>query len=108
MGYKNMCQYCKNKNEIIAETRIDYSLNTFQGLLEQGYDKATWRKSSSEYSQCDICSQLDGREWNLQEFINNTQYEASIFSKSHVNCLCEIEVSNPQGVIIRVNYLGVI
>jgi hypothetical protein len=55
-----------------------------------------------------VCSQLNNREWDLPVFINDTNYEAPIFSHSHVQCLCEIEVQHANGEIVKVNWAGVV
>jgi hypothetical protein len=126
-----MCQYCKNNkciennirnllilgkfseeeiiNKIVADVRQDVSLPVLQDLLSQNYNKVKWVSSESDYAQNDVCYGLNGQEWDLQTFINETQYGASIFCRTHPNCLCHIEVYHADGVnMVKVNWEGII
>ena len=98
-----MCQHCNYMELKGYSGRIDESSYILNKLLDEGFTNVRWVNTETA---CDICRQLDGREWSLQDFINDTMYEAPIFSKSHPNCLCYLVVSNDQGVEINVNYAG--
>jgi hypothetical protein len=125
-----MCKHCENNkyienniknmlilgkseeeiiNKIVAEVRKDISLPVLQDLLSQNYNKVKWILSDSDYSQYDTCYPLSGQEWDLQDFINETQHDAPIFSHSHVQCLCHLEVWHSDGVnMVKVNWQGII
>jgi len=83
----------------------DLSLPIFQNLLQMGYDFLIWHLNESEHTMIDICDELDGQEFNLDEFISGLQYSAPIFEKSHVGCNCWMEVrsrTNPDLAPVRV------
>jgi uncharacterized protein YqiB (DUF1249 family) len=124
-----MCQFCNNKiienniksllilgklsekeiiNKIVADVRKDVSLPILQDLLSQNYSKVKWISSDSDYAKNDTCYGLNGQEWDLQSFINETNYDAPIFSKTHPQCLCYLEVYHSDGItMVKVNYAGV-
>jgi hypothetical protein len=102
-----MCQHCID-NKIFAAPRIDYSLSTLQGLLQEGYSKIKWIKNESDYSNNDKCAELNGLEWTLEEFLQGVQFDAPIYTRSHVNCLCILEVSHENGTSVKVNYAGLV
>lgn len=119
-----MCQHCIEKQiekmiiagfqddkiiKILAEVRQDISLPILEDLKNRGFNKVIWHTSDTDYAMNDICSTMNNKEWELEEFIYETHHDAPIFSKSHVQCMCEIECINSQsGESIRVNYNGVV
>jgi hypothetical protein len=100
-----MCKHCNEQQVIEADKRIDVCLFDLRSLLEQGYTTVKW---VNRESACVKCIDLNNREWTLEEFINDTQYEAPIFWKAHPQCLCFVLVSHPNGSVVNVDYTGVI
>lgn len=91
--------------DIISEIRTDESLWALTQLLEEGFDTVKWINNERA---CEICQDLDEETWGLEEFLAETEYDAPIFFKSHPNCLCNLEVSHPNGTTVLVNWTGVI
>ena len=88
--------------------RIDMSTDVLQGLLCEGYNRVTWH--SNPDAEDDVCKALDGTVWTLSEFLENLNYNAPLYEKSHVACLCEIlvysdDLSKPE---VRVNWMGAV
>lgn len=84
----------------------DESLPTFEELLEQGYDTATF---IAHPNACLYCKKRNGKTWSLRNFISNLQYEAPIFEKAaHVNAQSKIKVSDSRGKLdpVYVDYTG--
>ena len=84
----------------------DESLPTFQELLEQGYDTATF---VAHPNACLYCKKRNGKTWSLRNFISNLQHEAPIFEKAaHVNAQSKIKVSDSKGELepVYVDYTG--
>jgi len=71
----------------------DMSMPVLQDLLDQGYDQCIWRLSTlhDEQDGYDICDELAGNEFSIEALISEADYEAPIFSKSHVGCACFLE-----------------
>ena len=61
-------------------------------MQDMGYTFVKWIANPGA---CHICRDLDGQTWDLTEFIDTTDYDAPMFSRSHVNCLCSIICSGP-------------
>ena len=83
--------------------RQEKSLQYFKGLLKKGFNKVTCVYSESG---CSKCSSLNGKTWDLEDFIDGIEHKAPIFEKTHPNCNCYVEVSNDEGEIIEVNWKG--
>ena len=83
----------------------DVSTNTFEELKEQGYNRCTFVAWSGA---CQFCKKLNGKTWTLDNFLRTTQYEAPVFSHSHVNAQSEIKVWDIKGELpdVFVNYNG--
>lgn len=83
----------------------DISLPVFEDLLEQGYNMATF---IAHPGACSFCKGMNGKTWSLQNLLNTTQYDAVIFSHSHVNAFSEIKVWDKNGELpdVYVNYEG--
>ena len=101
-----MCIHCQ-QNEIngIYNVRVDVSQFELQSLLEQGFTEVVW---INKEMACGICQSLNGQTLDLQQFLLETRYEAPIFSHSHVQCLCYLQVKHPNGSVINVDWSGVI
>lgn len=67
----------------------DESLPTFEELLEQGYNRATF---VAHPNACNFCKRLNGKTWNLNRFIQGLSHEAPIFEHAHVNSFSKIKV----------------
>lgn len=85
--------------------RQDESLPAFQELLEQGYNMVTF---VAHPSACNFCKKMNGKTWSLINFINSTQFEAPIFSHSHVNSASKMRVWDKTMKLpnVFVNYNG--
>lgn len=83
----------------------DISTPTFEELLDQGYNMATF---VAYPNACKFCQKLNGKTWTLQNFLDTTEYDAPIFSHSHVNAFSEIKVWDKNGKLpdVYVNYEG--
>lgn len=83
----------------------DVSTQTFEELKEQGYNRCTFVAWSGA---CQFCKKLNGKTWTLDNFLRTTQYEAPVFSHSHVNAQSEIKVWDIKGELpdVFVNYNG--
>lgn len=83
----------------------DISTSTFEELLDQGYNMATF---VAYPNACKFCQKLNGKTWTLQNFLDTTEYDAPIFSHSHVNAFSEIKVWDKNGELpdVYVNYEG--
>jgi hypothetical protein len=92
---------CEHKLEISArDYPQDESLSILKDLLERGYTEAEWH---AENSQCEKCRSLHGKKWDLNSFLNETEYEAPVFSRSHVgDRSCYLIVRGPDLEEIRV------
>jgi len=83
----------------------DMSTATLQDLLEQGYNMVTF---VAHPGACNFCKGINGRTWTLDNLLRSTQYDAPIFSHSHVNAQSEMKVWDRNGELpdIYVNYNG--
>ena len=83
----------------------DVSTSTFEELKEQGYNRCTFVAWSGA---CNFCKKLNGKTWTMDQFLRTTEYEAPIFSHSHVNAQSEIKVWDIKGELpdVFVNYNG--
>lgn len=83
----------------------DISTPAFEELLDQGYNMATF---VAYPGACKFCQKLNGKTWTLQNFLDTTEYDAPIFSHSHVNAFSEIKVWDKNGELepVYVNYEG--
>lgn len=83
----------------------DISTSTFEELQEQGYNMVTFVAHSGA---CNFCKGINGRTWTLDNLLRSTQYDAPIFSHSHVNAQSEMKVWDRNGELpdIYVNYNG--
>lgn len=108
---ENMLIQGKSEDDIIkilAECRVDRCLPVLQQLLSEGYNKVKWFTNDSDYARYDQCSALNGQEWDLQQFINDTNYDAPVFCRSHPQCLCHVEVYHENGTVVKVDWTGLI
>ena len=81
------------------------SLDVFEELLDRGYDKVTfvaWRGA------CGICKKLNGKTWDLDLFLAETEYDAPLFSHTHVGSKSQMKVWDSTGEMpeIYVDYQG--
>lgn len=83
----------------------DISTQAFKDLQDQGYNMATF---VAWPGACNFCKGINGKTWTLDNFIRSTQYDAPVFSHSHVNAQSEIKVWDKTGELpdVFVNYEG--
>lgn len=83
----------------------DESLPTFEELLEQGYDRATF---VAWPGACKFCKKLNGKTWTLKNLLDTTEYDAPIFFHSHVNAQSKMKVWDSTGELepVYVDYTG--
>ena len=107
MRQKILALLQKGKSEksiiLILSANQDQTLDKLKDLLSKGFNKVTWRTTEP---YCRICQDLDEKEWSLKDFIHDLDHDAPIFEHSHVNCDCEIVVSNNDGDEIVLNWEG--
>lgn len=60
--------------------RQDMTGPVLQNLFNEGYTQVTWNSNGSHHSQC---RDLNRQVWNLEDFLNTTEYDAPLFSRSH-------------------------
>jgi hypothetical protein len=82
----------------------DVSGPIFERLLSEGYTEAKWRTNPGAMDA--ICISKDNETMSLADFISNTQYNAPIYSKTHVGCNCSIIVSGVDKPDVIVTALG--
>ena len=80
------------------------SLSTFQRLLADGYTIAVWKTINPV--PCARCQDLEAQQFNFHDFVNSTQYDAPIFSKSHPNCHCVIICTGEGLPIVQIDWTG--
>ena len=83
----------------------DESLPTFEDLLEQGYNRATF---VAHPNACNFCKRLNGKTWNLSRFVQGLNHSAPIFEHTHVNSFSKIKVwdVNDELEPVYVDYTG--
>jgi hypothetical protein len=87
------------------KAKKDRSLDYLKRLLKKGFNKVKWVYPDSG---CKKCKRLNGKKWDLEEFIEGLEYKAPIFEHSHVNCNCYLEVSNDDGEVLELNWKGLL
>ena len=102
---KSVSKRFKIKTKNTEWPHQDISLPVFEDLLDQGYNMATF---IAHPGACSFCKGMNGKTWSLQNLLNTTQYDAVIFSHSHVNAFSEIKVWDKNGELpdVYVNYEG--
>ena len=86
----------------------DDTLPELQGLLQQGYDTVTWVLNET-HDIIDICDELNGKVWSLDQFLAETTHDAPIFSHGHPGDHCYLLVSsqtNPELSTVTVGPTG--
>ena len=85
--------------------RQDESFPTLRELLSQGYDMVTFE---AHPGACQKCKAMNGKTWRLQNFLDTTNYDAPIFSHSHVNAASAVRVWDSTDTLpdIYVDYTG--
>lgn len=81
------------------------SLEIYEELLDRGYDKVTFVAHSRA---CNICRRLNGKTWDLDLFIDTTEYDAPLFSRTHPGSRSHMKVWDSTGELpsIMVDYQG--
>lgn len=81
------------------------SLEVYEELLDRGYDKVTFVAWSGA---CKICKRINGKTWDLDIFIAETEYDAPLFSHTHVGSKSQMKVWDSTGEMpeIYVDYQG--
>ena len=88
-----------------ARAPVERTLPILRRLLSEGYDTAIFEATSGK---CALCRSLDGREKTLEDLISDTEYDAPIYSWSHVNCRCTIRVTGSGLEDVILDYSGVV
>jgi len=87
----------------------DVSLQTFEELQGQGYDKVDWHTSPSAKDA--PCLVVGGESWPMDEFLmgpggGGLQHAAPMYERTHVGCNCTVVVSGPGLSDVVVNAFG--
>lgn len=91
-------------NRVLGASK-DVSLPVLQDLLGQGYDMTDWATDAGAQDAACIAKNLEKKP--LADFIGETQYEAPIYSKTHVGCKCGVRVTGPELPEVFVTAFGV-
>lgn len=60
--------------------RQDMTGPVLENLKNDGYTQVTWNSNGSHHAPC---RDLNRQVWDLQDFLNTTEYDAPLFSRSH-------------------------
>jgi hypothetical protein len=71
---------CRLNKEAAGNHRQDMSLPVLERLQNEGYNQVMWNSGHSTHSEC---RDLNRQRWDLQDFLNTTEYDAPLFSRSH-------------------------
>lgn len=66
--------------EAAGNHRQDMTGPVLDGLLADGYSEVTWNSNGSRHSEC---RDLNRQKWGLDDFLQTTEYDAPLFSRSH-------------------------
>ena len=95
---------CRLNKEAAGNHRQDMTGPILTNLLNNGYTQVTWNSNGSHHSQC---QDLDRQVWDLQNFLNTTEYDAPLFSRSHPgDASCTLTVSGPSLSPVEVDSYG--
>ena len=71
---------CRLTKEAAGNHRQDMTGPVLENLLHNGYTQVTWNSNGSHHGEC---RDLNRQVWDLQNFLETTEYEAPLFSRSH-------------------------
>jgi hypothetical protein len=77
---------CRLNREAAGNHRQDMTGPVLERLQHEGYNQVMWNSGNSTHGEC---RDLNRQVWDLQDFLNTTEYDAPLFSRSHpgdVNC----------------------
>jgi len=95
---------CRLTKEAVGNTRQDMTGPILSDLLNNGYNQVTWNSNGSTHS---TCLNLDRQTWGLRDFLNTTEYDAPLFSRSHPgDQSCTLTVSGPDLPVVDVDSYG--
>lgn len=90
--------------EAAGNHRQDMTGPVLENLLSDGYSQVTWNSNGSRHSEC---RNLNRQVWDLQDFLNTTEYDAPLFSRSHPgDASCTLIVSGEGVPNVEVDSYG--
>jgi hypothetical protein len=101
----NWTNYLAVKHSVVKiAVATEVSLPVFQRLLGDGYTVAIWKTINPV--PCMRCQDLEAQQFNFADFVNSTQHDAPIFSKSHPNCRCVIICTGIGLPTLQIDFTG--
>src|SRR5665213_442637 len=95
---------CRLNKEAAGNHRQDMTGPVLNNLLNNGYTQVMWKANGSHHGKC---QDLNGEVWDLQHFLNTTEYDAPLFSRSHPGDeSCTLEVTGPSLSPVEVDSYG--
>lgn len=95
---------CRLNKQAIGNTRQDMTGPVLDELLADGYVQVRWNANDSRHSEC---IDLNRQVWDLDNFLNTTEYDAPLFSRSHPgDKSCTLTVSGPGLPDVEVDSFG--
>src|SRR5271157_5241051 len=71
---------CRLTKTAAGNHRQDMSLPVLEDLRDQGYSVVTWDSGHSKHSQC---LDMNRQQFELNSYINTSEYDSGIFSRVH-------------------------
>ncbi|MGH7974734.1 MAG: hypothetical protein ACREBR_04365 [bacterium] len=95
---------CRLNKTAAGNHRQDMTGQVLDDLLTNGYNQVTWNSNGSHHG---ACRDLNKQVWDLQDFLNTTEYDAPLFSRSHPGDeSCTLTVSGPGLPPVEVDSYG--
>ncbi len=95
---------CRLNKEAAGNHRQDMTGPILTNLLNDGYTQVTWNSNGSHHSEC---QDLNRQVWDLQNFLDTTEYDAPLFSRSHPgDQSCTLIVSGPNLTPVEIDSYG--
>jgi len=95
---------CRLNKEAAGNHRQDMTGPVLERLQHEGYNQVMWNSEHSTHSEC---RDLNRQRWDLQDFLNTTEYDAPLFSRSHPgDANCTLTVSGAGLPDIEVDSYG--
>ena len=71
---------CRLNKQAAGNHRQDMSGPVLEDLASKGYTQVTWNSNNSTHSQC---RDMNRQVFDLEDFLNTTEYDAPIFGRVH-------------------------
>jgi hypothetical protein len=95
---------CRLNKEAAGNHRQDMTGPVLEQLKQDGYTQVTWNSNGSRHAPC---RDLNRQVWDLEDFLNTTEYDAPLFSRSHPGDeSCTLTVSGSGMLPVEVDSYG--